>query len=226
MRGLGAQPPKTLHLRAAPPGLWYNARAMPEALVYLLLFIALVLPVPGVLVLRLLGRRMGERPVVLGAATIFALAILSALVLARSEVGLLRVGSFSLLLPGTRAFDSAALPPVVASLVPAPADVPVVPIRTPRPSATPTAPATATAALSPTPAATSTPEATATATAEPPSATPEPTTAGRRYVVEAGDTFRAIAERFGVTVPDLLRANNLTPEQADNLRVGQELVIP
>lgn len=197
---------------------------MPEALVYLLLFVALVLPLPGVMVLRLLGRRVGERPVVLGSAAIFALAILSALTLARSEVGLLRVGSFSLLLPGTRAIDSAALPPLVASVVPMPEEVPVLPTRTPRPSATPAPPATATPALSPTPAATST--AAATATAEPPSPTPEPPAAGRRYVVEAGDTFRAIAERFGVTVPDLLRANNLTPEQADNLRVGQELVIP
>ncbi len=197
---------------------------MPEALVYLLLFVALVLPVPGVMALRLLGRRVGERPVVLGSAAIFALAILSALALARSEVGLLRVGNFSLLLPGTRAIDSAALPPLVASVVPVPEEVPVLPTRTPRPSATPAPPATATPELSPTPAVTSTPEA--TATAEPPSATPEPPTAGRRYVVEAGDTFRAIAERFGVTVPDLLRANNLTPEQADNLRVGQELVIP
>ncbi len=199
---------------------------MPEALVYLLLFVALVLPVPGVLALRLLGRRVGERPLVLGSAAIFALAILSALALARSEVGLLRVGSFSLLLPGTRALDSAALPPLVASVVPVPEEVPVLPTRTPRPSATPAPPATATPALSPTSAATSTAAATATATAEPPSATPEPPAAGRRYVVEAGDTFRAIAERFGVTVPDLLRANNLTPEQADNLRVGQELVIP
>ena len=33
-------------------------------------------------------------------------------------------------------------------------------------------------------------------------------------------------ERFGVSVADLLEANDLTPEEADSLRVGQELIIP
>jgi LysM repeat protein len=45
-------------------------------------------------------------------------------------------------------------------------------------------------------------------------------------VVQPGDTLRTIAERNGVTVEALLRANNLTPAAADNLRVGQELIIP
>jgi LysM repeat protein len=44
--------------------------------------------------------------------------------------------------------------------------------------------------------------------------------------VQAGDTFRAIAERFNVSVAELLEANDLTPAQADSLRVGQELIIP
>lgn len=199
---------------------------MPEPLVYLLIIVALVLPAPGVILLRVLGSRIGQRRVVIGAAVIFASAILSALILARSEVRVLRVGSYSLLLPGTQPFDVAVLIPPEEPAAPPP----VAPAGTPRPSPVP-AP---TATLEPT----ATTEATATAL---PTATPEPTAtleptatsapspapaAGRRYVVQAGDTFRAIAERFGVSVPDLLRANNLTPEQADNLRVGQELVIP
>jgi LysM repeat protein len=199
---------------------------MPEPLVYLLLIVALVLPVPGVMLLRLLWPRIGQRSVAIGAAVLFACAILSALILARSEVRVLRIGSYSLLLPGARPFDAAVLAPLEEPAAP----LPIAPTPTPRPGATPTPSATpaATATLeaSATPAPTATPEPTATLE---PTATPAPPAApaaGRRYVVQAGDTFRAIAERFGVSVADLLRANNLTPEQADNLRVGQELVIP
>ncbi len=199
---------------------------MPEPLVYLLLIVALVLPAPGVILLRLLWPRIGQRSVVIGAATLFTCAILSAVVLARSEVRVLRIGSYSLLLPGTQPLDAAVLLPSEAPVAPPLAP----PTRTPRPGATPTpgaAPeATATIEASATPLPTATPEPTATLE---PTATPAPPpapAAGRRYVVQAGDTFRAIAERFGISVPDLLRANNLTPEQADNLRVGQELVIP
>ncbi|MFQ3662130.1 MAG: LysM peptidoglycan-binding domain-containing protein [Chloroflexaceae bacterium] len=189
---------------------------MPEPLVYLLLIVALVLPVPGVMLLRLLWPRIGQRGVVIGAAAVFACATLSAVIVARSEVRVLRIGSYSLLLPGTQPLDVAVLPLLEE---PAPT-APVVPTRTPRPTATPAPTATPDATATPLPTATAEPIATPE-----PTATPAPA-AGRRYVVQAGDTFRAIAERFGVSVPDLLRANNLTPEQADNLRVGQELVIP
>jgi stage VI sporulation protein D len=44
------------------------------------------------------------------------------------------------------------------------------------------------------------------------------------YVVQAGDTLSAIAERFGVTVDELVAANNLTDPNV--LQVGQTLVIP
>ncbi|MCX7792746.1 MAG: LysM peptidoglycan-binding domain-containing protein [Chloroflexaceae bacterium] len=202
---------------------------MPEPLVYLLLIVALVLPVPGVMLLRLLWPRIGQRSVAIGAAALFVCAILSAVILARSEVRVLRIGSYSLLLPGTQPLDVAVLLPSEAPVAPPPV-APTRPGATSAPAAT--AQATATLEATATPAPTATPEPTVTpeptATLEP-TATGTPTpapAAGRRYVVQAGDTFRAIAERFGVSVPDLLRANNLTPEQADNLRVGQELVIP
>jgi LysM repeat protein len=38
--------------------------------------------------------------------------------------------------------------------------------------------------------------------------------------------LRSIAAQFDVSVEALLEANDLTPEEADALRVGQELVIP
>ncbi|MFN3372976.1 MAG: LysM peptidoglycan-binding domain-containing protein, partial [Chloroflexus sp.] len=87
---------------------------------------------------------------------------------------------------------------------------------------------TATPEPTPTPEPPPTPEPTPTLEPTPePTPTPELPAAGpRRYTVQAGDTLRAIAERFGVTIEAILQANNLTPAQGDNLRVGQELVIP
>jgi pyruvate/2-oxoglutarate dehydrogenase complex dihydrolipoamide acyltransferase (E2) component len=188
---------------------------MPEPIVYLLLALALALPVPGAAVLRLFDGRLGQRGVALGAAVLFGLAIASALLLSRSDVGLLRIGDVSLLLPGTHASDSFSLPADIVDpgLPAAPLGPPTL---TPRPSATAAATATATAA--------------ATATAEP--ATAEPATpapappAARRYKVAPGDSLRSIAEKFGVAVEALLQANGLTPAQGDALRVGQELIIP
>ena len=53
--------------------------------------------------------------------------------------------------------------------------------------------------------------------------TPTPTT-GPIYIVQSGDTLSSIAERFNVTVADLMNANNMT--NANLLDVGQQLVIP
>ncbi len=44
------------------------------------------------------------------------------------------------------------------------------------------------------------------------------------YVVQAGDTLNAIARRFGTTVAELMRLNNLT--NPDRIVVGQKLVVP
>lgn len=44
------------------------------------------------------------------------------------------------------------------------------------------------------------------------------------YIVQRGDTLSAISRRFGVTVQDLLRANNLTIDSV--LQVGQQIIIP
>jgi len=44
------------------------------------------------------------------------------------------------------------------------------------------------------------------------------------YVVQAGDTMSSIAQRFGVTVEEILAANSLA--DPDTLSVGQNLLIP
>ena len=44
------------------------------------------------------------------------------------------------------------------------------------------------------------------------------------YTVQEGDSLLAIAQQFGVTVEELMAANNIT--NADLLRVGDELIIP
>ena len=51
-----------------------------------------------------------------------------------------------------------------------------------------------------------------------------PTLTLQSYVVQAGDTLIRIAERFNTTVDVILAFNNIS--NADDVRVGQELVIP
>lgn len=87
---------------------------------------------------------------------------------------------------------------------------------------------TPTPTLEPTEPPTPTPEPTFTPTAEPPTATPEPTNtpvppAPLVHTVARGETLRTIAQKYGVTIAELMAANNLSSEV---LRVGQQLVIP
>ncbi len=73
-------------------------------------------------------------------------------------------------------------------------------------------------------AGTTAPAVTTTTAAQ---STPTPrqgTVPGERYVVQRGDTLVDIAERYGVTVAEIIQANNL--ENPDVLNVGQELIIP
>jgi len=44
------------------------------------------------------------------------------------------------------------------------------------------------------------------------------------YLIQAGDTLSAIAENFGITVRDIMDANNIT--DADLINIGQQLTIP
>jgi LysM repeat protein len=98
-------------------------------------------------------------------------------------------------------------------------------IYTPRPEAV--LAATAPGGL-PTPAPavaaeTSTPTPADAAAATPADADAEPP-AEEVYVVQPGDTLLAIATRYGITVDDILRANNLN--NPDFVFAGQRLVIP
>ncbi len=69
---------------------------------------------------------------------------------------------------------------------------------------------------------------TAAAVVEPTEAsTPAPASPAQTqqvYIVQPGDTLFTIAQRFGVTVRDIVNANNLA--NPDRLAVGQELIIP
>ncbi|MCU0500083.1 MAG: LysM peptidoglycan-binding domain-containing protein [Anaerolineae bacterium] len=47
---------------------------------------------------------------------------------------------------------------------------------------------------------------------------------GTVHIVRSGETLSTIAERYGVTMAAILRANNLT--NPDRLSIGQELIIP
>jgi LysM repeat protein len=75
---------------------------------------------------------------------------------------------------------------------------------------------------SPAQAATSIPAvSTAAPTAEAPAG---PAVGGTTYIVKTGDTLYTIAIRFGVTINDIVAANNLT--NPNRLTIGQELIIP
>lgn len=208
---------------------------------WLLLGMALFLTL-GALAARLIARHAdGAWPRVVGGLG-FGVAIVCAIVLSRVSVDPHSMGRLAIFLPSNdvRIAREAFLGPLDApeSLVaaaPEPTTTPA--IATAAPTAMPTA--TPTLIPSPTPAPTATIEPTATpaptATIEPTALPPEPTAPPptavpaaqpQRYVVEAGDTLRAISERFGVSVTRLLDYNGLTPEEGDNLRIGQVLYIP
>jgi hypothetical protein len=64
------------------------------------------------------------------------------------------------------------------------------------------------------------PTPTSTATPRPPNPTPPPNV----HLGQPGDSLSAIARRYGLSVKELVQANGI--EDANVIRVGQELVIP
>lgn len=241
---------------------------MADWAVYILLALALVVPILGALLLRLVAERLSEAQGVIVIAVLVGIAITSVLILARSEVTNLGVGSLNVLRPATNPADSplpseptawgeppvAFVPdeaaPIVVETATATQSPTAATMLTPTVTLTPTATPTLTPTINPTeavratleairetqqagrtatptPAPTATPEPTPepTATPEPPPPEPEPPQQ-QVYVVEPGDTLRGIAEQFGVSVEALLNANGLTPEEGDQIRPGQELIIP
>jgi LysM repeat protein len=213
-------------------------------LVYTLLLFALALPVLGGILLRVLIPRLSQAQLYGGAALIFGLAIASVLLLARGDIPSLQIGNLSILLPITAPDDSSIVqlpvpsdqdatvapqePTTAAAVLTSVATLPATATPIPTATVSPTAIATVVPpTAAPTEAPTPTPEPTAVPpTALPPTEAPAPPSGQRKYTVQPGDTLLSIARKFDTTVPALIKANKLTPEEADALRVGQELVIP
>jgi len=206
---------------------------MSQSLVFTLLALAFGLPLLGAIVLRVLTPRLAPPQLYGAAALIFGVAVVSVLLLARANVSSLQIGELSLLLPAAAPADvqpatdqrpTTNVPPAAAlpTNMPTPAPSQIEP--TEAPTMTPTViPPTA---LAPTEAPTAEPPTAEPPTAVPPTAEPPKPSGRRTYVVKPGDTLRGIAEQFNVTVAALLKANKLTPKDADSLKIGQELVIP
>ena len=217
---------------------------MSQPLIITLLLFAFVLPILGAVVLRLLGPRLAPVQLYGAAVLLLGVVITSVLVLARSDIPSLQIGNLSILLPVTAPDDSllplvpttaaeqspvivATSAPVAATVTPMATVLPAVTATTIPATAAATQTATAEPTAAPTAAATAPPEPTAAPpTTIPPTAAPAPPAAPRTYTVQPGDTLLSIAKKFNTTVTAIVKANKLTPKQADSLRVGQELVIP
>ena len=78
--------------------------------------------------------------------------------------------------------------------------------------------------VTPTATITVTPSLTATPVTPTNTATPEPTATPFTYVVKAGDSCNQIAAAFDISVPSIVRQNNLAA--SCDLYEGQELLIP
>lgn len=130
------------------------------------------------------------------------------------EIGLADVGSPSPPEDVSAAGSEANLLLVVDSATETPTPTPT---STPQPTETAESTATPTATLQPT--GTPTPSMT-------PTASPTSTLVSRVYTVQEGDTAFSIANRFQVTVAELLQVNQLAPVQALQLKPGTKLEIP
>ena len=68
------------------------------------------------------------------------------------------------------------------------------------------------------------PPAPTTAAPPPAPTTAAPASGGLTYTVQSGDTLAAIADRFNVTVDEIISANNI--QNADVISIGQQFIIP
>ena len=59
-----------------------------------------------------------------------------------------------------------------------------------------------------------------------PDPTPQPVPTPQVYVIRSGDTLSTIATRFGVSLDELLDANEDTIRNPDRIAVGDEIIIP
>ncbi len=151
---------------------------------------------------------------------------------ASREIGLANVGSPTPPVDASAADSEANLVLAVGSATetptptstPLPTEIPT-PTSTPLPTQTAESSATPTATTLPTTLPTSQPTGTPTPSMTP-TASPTATAVSRVYSVQQGDTAFSIANRFQVTVAELLQVNRLSPAQALQLKPGTRLEIP
>lgn len=132
------------------------------------------------------------------------------------------VAALVLVVAGTGAIGFGAVDRV-ASLLGGPVD-PVSDASRIAPAATPTATPGHSAAPTPTPISSPPPSTSPSATAEASTAPTSEVLAAQTYIVQPGDTLRAIADRYGTTVAALQAANGIIDQNL--IEAGQELVIP
>ncbi|MGE0599123.1 MAG: LysM peptidoglycan-binding domain-containing protein [Dehalococcoidia bacterium] len=77
-----------------------------------------------------------------------------------------------------------------------------------------------------TPGTSQTPTGSQTAAASKTPATGTPSSGSKTYIVKAGDFCGTIAQDNGITLQELLDANNMTEDDCTSLAIGQELKIP
>jgi LysM repeat protein len=198
-------------------------------LVYGLLFLALILPVGGAIGLRLIQRQLSEEQITMLASLLFSIAFLSALVLSRSNVPSLQIGNLTLLLPltnnanldvpfvddlwnfqGILPISETAALTETTSVISSPVTLATVETET-------TAELTPTTEFTPTTLA-------ATPTASPLPTVPKPK--ARWYMVQEKDTLAGIAQKFGLSIQELLEANGKTKAAEIKLEPGQKILIP
>lgn len=199
-----------------------------EQLTILLLLGVLLLPVLGAIASRLIGRGAITRASRVVGIAGFAGAIACLIGLRQMPIDTASLGQLAIFLPS----DTIAIPrdafiempsaPAIAAIPDPTATVRVQPTRTTEPTTEPTSTPTA----EPTDTAIPEPTSTTAPTEAPPEPASPPVAEVRRYVVQEGDTLRAIAEQFDVTVDAIIRYNGLTEEEADSLQLDQELLIP
>jgi LysM repeat protein len=204
---------------------------MAQLTIFLLLGV-LLLPVLGAIASRLIGRGAITRASRLAGIAGFAGAIACVIGLRQMPIDTASLGQLAIFLPSNTiaiprdAFIELPTAPALASIPDPTATARPRPTRTIEPTAEPTGEPTTTPTSEPTGTPVPEPTSTTAPTAAPPQPTSPPVAQVRRYVVEEGDTLRAIAEQFDVTVEAIIRYNGLTAEEADSLQLGQELLIP
>lgn len=205
-----------------------------------LLLGVLVLPIACALLARLAAQWLGPRALGIFGGAGFVGAIICVVTLSlmppdATALGRLRVflPSSDVVVPSDSFVELPTAPPAALIVATATATSTTTPTATPTVPPSPTLEPTATTTptdVPPPPTEAPPPPTQAppppTQVPAPPPPTQAPSRQPRRYVVESGDTLRGIAERFDVSVEELLRYNGLSAEEADSLQPGQELFIP